>query len=46
MSEAELQMLAESVQEEAGDGRHEWFKSTQFFDSKYHREQHGFPVFE
>lgn len=44
MSEAALYELAESVQEEAGDGRHEWFKSTQAFDSKYHRDQHGFPV--
>lgn len=27
---------------EAGDGRHELFKSTQFFDGPTHREQHGF----
>jgi hypothetical protein len=46
MSEAELQKLLGSVEEEAGDGRFEWFKSTQFFDSKFHRQQHGFPVFE
>ena len=46
MSEAELQQLAGDLQEEAGDGRFEWFKSTQFFDSKYHREQHGFPALE
>ena len=46
MSEAELQQLAGGLQEEAGDGRFEWFKSTQFFDSKYHREQHGFPALE
>src|SRR5690606_6547572 len=45
MSEAEQQALADSVVEEAADGRHEWFKSTQFFDSKYHRDQHGFPTF-
>jgi predicted aldo/keto reductase-like oxidoreductase len=44
MSEAEMQELLGSVYEEAGDGRFEWFKSTQFFDSKYHREQHGFPA--
>jgi len=44
MSEAEQQELLSSVKDEAGDGRYEWFKSTQFFDSKYHREQHGFTV--
>lgn len=44
MPEAEQQALLESVKEEAGDGRHEWFKSTQYFDSKYHRDQHGFPA--
>ena len=27
----------------AGDGRHELFKSTQAFDSGTHRRQHGFP---
>jgi aryl-alcohol dehydrogenase-like predicted oxidoreductase len=27
----------------AGDGRYEWFKTTPYFDSKYHRDQHGFP---
>lgn len=46
MSDAEQQELLSSVQEEAGDGRLEWFKSTQFFDSKYHREQHGFPALD
>jgi hypothetical protein len=46
MSEAELAELAGGVVEEAGDGRYEWFKSTQFFDSKYHRDQHGFPTLE
>jgi uncharacterized protein len=46
MSAAEQLQLLNGVVEEAGDGRHEWFKSTQFFDSKYHRQQHGFPVFE
>jgi uncharacterized protein len=46
MSEAEQQELLGSVHEEAGDGRLEWFKSTQFFDSKYHREQHGFPALD
>jgi predicted aldo/keto reductase-like oxidoreductase len=46
MSEAEQQELLGGVQEEAGDGRLEWFKSTQLFDSKYHRQQHGFPVLD
>lgn len=44
MSEAELHELADSVSEQAGDGRYEWFKSTQHFDSQYHRDQHGFPA--
>ncbi len=35
MTEAEQQELSDSVHEEAGDGRFEWFKSTQFFDSKF-----------
>lgn len=46
MSEAEQQEILGGIEEEAGDGRFEWFKSTQFFDSKYHRQQHGFPVTE
>jgi predicted aldo/keto reductase-like oxidoreductase len=44
MSAVEQQELVDSVYEEATDGRHEWFKSTQFFDSQYHRDQHGFPA--
>ena len=43
LSEAQQQELLVSVYEEATDGRHEWFKSTQIFDSQYHRDQHGFP---
>lgn len=43
LSEAQQQELLASVSEEATDGRHEWFKSTQTFDSQYHRDQHGFP---
>lgn len=43
MSEGEQQELVDRVYEEATDGRYEWFKSTQFFDSQYHRDQHGFP---
>jgi len=44
MSAAEQQELLSSVVEEAGDGRFEYFKSTQLFDSKYHRQQHGFTI--
>jgi uncharacterized protein len=36
-----LQKLIARVRPFAGDGRHERFKSTQFFDGSYHREQHG-----
>ncbi len=43
MSEAEKATLLEKVSQEAGDGRHEWYKSTQFYDSPCHRSQHGFP---
>jgi len=43
MSEAELCELRERVREEASDGRYEWFKTTQYYDSKVHRIQHGFP---
>ncbi len=39
-SEEELKALVEKVKPVAGDGRHERFKSTQFFDSPYHQKQH------
>jgi predicted aldo/keto reductase-like oxidoreductase len=42
MSETNLQALLDSVEEEATDGRYEWFKSKQTYDSQYHRDQHGF----
>jgi hypothetical protein len=29
---------------EAGDGRHELFKSTQQYDGPHHRRQHDFAV--
>jgi predicted aldo/keto reductase-like oxidoreductase len=41
LSRDELQKLVERVKPVAGDGRHERFKSTQFFDGVYHRQQHG-----
>ena len=44
MSEDELSELRERVKEEATDGRYEWFKTTQYYDSKVHRLQHGFPA--
>ena len=39
----EMAALRARVQAEATDGRHEWFKSTQYYDSATHRDQHGFP---
>ena len=42
MSVTERKALADSVYEEAGDGRYEWFKTMQTYDSPYQREQHGF----
>jgi predicted aldo/keto reductase-like oxidoreductase len=44
LSKEQLTRLIERVRNVAGDGRHERFKSTQFFDGPYHREQHGFPT--
>jgi predicted aldo/keto reductase-like oxidoreductase len=37
----ELSRLLNRVKEVAGDGRHERFKSTQFFDGPYHQKQHA-----
>lgn len=42
MPAEEQERLLAAVYEEATDGRHEWFKSNQRFDSQYHRDQHGF----
>ncbi|MCI0459980.1 MAG: aldo/keto reductase [Gemmataceae bacterium] len=41
LSREALTKLIERVRPQAGDGRHERFKSTQFFDGPYHRVQHG-----
>jgi len=41
LNAAALAKLVERVRPVAGDGRHERFKSTQFFDGPYHLEQHG-----
>jgi aryl-alcohol dehydrogenase-like predicted oxidoreductase len=43
MTEAERAALVARVAPVAGDGRHELFKSTQAFDGRVHRSQHGFP---
>jgi uncharacterized protein len=43
MTDAELTEIRNRIQAEAGDGRYEWFKTTQYYDSKMHRDQHGFP---
>jgi uncharacterized protein len=40
LDEAALKKLLAKVKGEAGDGRHERFKSTQVFDGAYHRKQH------
>lgn len=41
MSAEEQKKLVAKVKPVAGDGRHERFKSTQFFDGPYHRKQHN-----
>jgi predicted aldo/keto reductase-like oxidoreductase len=41
LNETDLSKLLAKVKEAAGDGRHERFKSTQFFDGPYHQKQHG-----
>jgi predicted aldo/keto reductase-like oxidoreductase len=41
MDEKELAALLAKVKDVATDGRHERFKSTQFFDGPYHQQQHG-----
>jgi predicted aldo/keto reductase-like oxidoreductase len=40
LTEEERDRLLAQVKDVAGDGRHERFKSTQFFDGIYHRKQH------
>jgi aryl-alcohol dehydrogenase-like predicted oxidoreductase len=44
MSAGEKNALLARVKDEAGDGRHELFKSTKAFDGGHHRRQHGFEV--
>ena len=42
MTEEEQQALRDRVRREATDGRHEWFKTTTYFDSPHHARAHGF----
>ncbi len=44
MPDNEKATLLSRVREEAGDGRHELFKSTQTFDGPHHRRQHNFAL--
>ena len=44
MSTDQRLALAARLAPEAGDGRHELFKSTKHFDGPHHRKQHGFAV--
>ena len=43
MTEEKQASLRDRVRDVALDGRHEWFKTNNFFDNGYHRDQHGFP---
>jgi uncharacterized protein len=44
MPDTEKTQLLTRVRDEASDGRHELFKSTQTFDGPHHRKQHNFAV--
>jgi len=44
MTSEELRSLLAVAEAEAGDGRHEQFKSTRRFDNPIYREMHGLPV--
>ncbi len=44
MSQSERNALVARVKDEAGDGRHELFKSSKQFDGVHHRRQHGFDL--
>jgi aryl-alcohol dehydrogenase-like predicted oxidoreductase len=44
MTTSQREALEARVKDEAGDGRHELFKSTKAFDGPHHRRQHGFEV--
>jgi predicted aldo/keto reductase-like oxidoreductase len=44
MAAEEKAALLTRVKEQAGDGRHELFKSTKVFDGPHHRKQHDFDL--
>ena len=44
LSQSQLDELLAKTKAEAGDGRHELFKTTQNFDGPYHQVQHGFEL--
>jgi len=44
MAEPEMRAISARLKSVAGDGRYEYFKTTQRFDSGHHRLQHGFPA--
>ena len=44
MPAAEKAALLARVKDEAGDGRHELFKSTKVYDGPHHRKQHDFDL--
>jgi predicted aldo/keto reductase-like oxidoreductase len=44
LTPAEKREILDLAKPDAGDGRHELFKSTQTFDGAPHREQHGFAL--
>jgi predicted aldo/keto reductase-like oxidoreductase len=43
LTEAEQIDLRNRIRNLSTDGRLEWYKSTQYYDSPLHRDQHGFP---
>lgn len=44
LSDSQKEEILAMAAPEAGDGRHELFKSSQNFDGPHHRRQHGFAV--
>lgn len=44
LTAAEKETLLSKVRDQAGDGRHELFKSAKTYDGPHHRKQHGFDI--
>jgi len=44
MTAEEKNAIMARVKDEAGDGRHELFKSSKVYDGPHHRRQHGFDI--